>query len=97
MVGLVGLKKWSIQTPFKKKIQLGIYMINTFIINDSIPIYKEKWSQTVNQSSNMDECIKYLAESMKWIKKKEVIAKSSGKGSICPICANQNREDLYPE
>jgi len=40
-------------------------MITTCIINDSIPIYKEKQSQTVNQSTNIDEYIKYLAEGMK--------------------------------
>jgi hypothetical protein len=30
-------------------------------------------------------------------KKKEVVAKRRGIGGICPICANQNRADLYSD
>jgi len=47
----------------------------------------------------MHEYIKFLAEGIKIEKKKGggVITKRSGNGSICPICTNQNRADLYPE
>ena len=97
MVGLVGLIKWSIQAPLKKNPIGNIY--DYYLYHKWFDSYfsKEKQSQPVNQSNNVDEYIKYLAEAVWNELKKEVMAKRSGKGSICPICTNRNRADLYPE